>query len=211
MSNRQKAFVTESNNPVAKWLEWKSEVKCFAYYDKEQGKNIEVPLPFKFLTIDEYHTVKGWHDASNSGIYANEVKNIGSEPIKVNSFGKSNIAEGLYKDIKKEVNDAGGNYYKSLYIMLEDGELCNLCIKGSAVKAWGDFTQKARRRLPDEWVSITEVEELKKGRIEYSVPIFKFDGSLTEAKGKLADTAFDLLENYKNPNQVELDEDGLPF
>ena len=139
------------------------------------------------------------------------MKNIGSEPIKVNSFGKSNIAEGLYKDIKKEVNDAGGNYYKSLYIMLEDGELCNLCIKGSAVKAWGDFTQKARRRLPDEWVSITEVEELKKGRIEYSVPIFKFDGSLTEAKGKLADTAFDLLENYKNPNQVELDEDGLPF
>lgn len=218
MSNRKKAFVSESTNPVIKWLEWKSKQKCFSYYDKEQGKNVDVKLPFKFLTIDIFHTIKGWHEKSNSGIYANEVRQIISDELDVKSYGDGDIAKGLYKDVKDTVNKVGGHYCKSIYVMLESGELCNIQLKGSAVQSWGDFTQKATRRLPDEWVEVVGAEDKKKGAVNYSVPTFEFKGSLTEDEGKLGDVAYDKLEAYKSPiaviDEVEPEDvasDGLPF
>ena len=75
-----------SSNPTSKYLEWKSNDKAFSYYDKEAGQNVKVELPLKFVFLQHYHTVKGWNDASASGIYSNEVFYIGSEPMTVRSF-----------------------------------------------------------------------------------------------------------------------------
>ena len=55
---------TKSKNPAKKFLSWKSEEKCFAYYDKDKKENILVPLPFKFVILEHYHTVKGWNGRS---------------------------------------------------------------------------------------------------------------------------------------------------
>lgn len=69
---------TKSSNPARKFLEWKSDDKCFSYYDKEKKENVKVELPLTFVILEHYHTVKGWNDKSESGIYANEVFGIGS-------------------------------------------------------------------------------------------------------------------------------------
>ena len=74
---------TKSKNPAKKFLSWKSEEKCFAYYDKEKEENVIIDLPFKFVILEHYHTVKGWNDASESGIYSNEVFQIGNEELQV--------------------------------------------------------------------------------------------------------------------------------
>ena len=76
----------ETSNPVAKYLNWKSNDKCFSYYDKAKGENVKVELPIKFLFLEHYHTVKGWNDSSESGIYSNEVYSIGKEPLSVKAF-----------------------------------------------------------------------------------------------------------------------------
>lgn len=177
-------------------MEWKSEKKLFEHWDREQEKNVATKLPFKFLTLMELHTVKGWHDNSESGIYANEVKFIGQEELTVKSFKGGLIAKGLYKEIKDDVKNAGGHYTKSVYVMLEDGSIANIQMKGSVVKEWGDFTQKTRSRLPDEWVIIKDFESRKKGRIEFTVPTFQFDKSLNAKAGKLADESYGILEEY---------------
>ena len=195
-SNRRQAFAQPQSNPATKFLDWKSNDKCFEYYDKERQEKVSVPLPFKFLVLDELHTIKGWNDASSSGIFSNEVKFISKEVMTVKPFKGNEIAKGLYKDIKEKIVAAGGHYVKSIYIMLEDGSLANLQLKGSAVQKWGEFTQKTRNRLPDEWVQVTKAIEGKKGAVKFFTPDFSFERSITDAEAVQADDAFNILETY---------------
>ena len=195
-SNRRQAFAQPQANPSTKFLDWKSNDKCFEYYDKENQEKVSVALPFKFLVLDELHTIKGWNDASSSGIFSNEVKFISKEVMTVKPFKGNEIAKGLYKDIKEKIVAAGGHYVKSIYIMLEDGSLANLQLKGSAVQKWGEFTQKTRNRLPDEWVQVTKAIEGRKGAVKFFTPDFSFERSITEDEAMQADEAFNILESY---------------
>ena len=195
-SNRRQAFAQPQANPSTKFLDWKSNDKCFEYYDKEKQEKVSVPLPFKFLVLDEMHTVSGWNDASSSGIFSNEVKFISKEVMTVKPFKGNEIAKGLYKDIKEKIVAAGGHYVKSIYIMLEDGSLANLQLKGSAVQKWGEFTQKTRNRLPDEWVQVTKAIEGKKGAVKFFTPYFSFERSISDTEAVQADEAFNVLETY---------------
>lgn len=196
MSNRKQAFATPQSNPSTKFIEWKSNDKAFEYYDKETQKKVSIPLPFKFLVLDELHAVKGWNDATSSGIFSNEVKFISKEIMTVKPFKGNEIAKGLYKDIKEKIVAAGGHYVKSIYIMLEDGTLANLQLKGSSVQAWGEFTQKTRNRLPEEWVIVKTAKDGKKGAVKFSIPEFAFERSLSDAENEQADACFDILEAY---------------
>ena len=195
-SNRRQAFAQPKANPATKFLDWKSNDKCFEYYDKEKQEKVSVPLPFKFLVLDELHTIKGWNDASSSGIFSNEVKFISKEVMTVKPFKGNEIAKGLYKDIKEKIVAAGGHYVKSIYIMLEDGSLANLQLKGSAVQKWGEFTQKTRNRLPDEWVQVAKAIEGKKGAVKFFTPDFSFERSISDVEAVQADEAFNILETY---------------
>lgn len=196
ISNRRQAFAQPQSNPATKFIDWKSNDKCFSYYDKEKQENVKIELPFKFLVLDEMHTIKGWNDATQSGIYSNEVKFISKETMTVKPFKGNEIAKGLYKDIKEKVKSAGGHYVKSIYVMLEDGSLANLQLKGSAVQKWGEFTQKTRNRLPDEWVVVSKGIEGKKGAIKFYTPEFRFERSISDSEADLADEAFNILEAY---------------
>lgn len=195
-SNRRQAFAQPQSNPATKFIDWKSDDKCFSYYDKENQTNVSIPLPFKFLVLDELHTIKGWNDATSSSIYSNEVKFISKEVMTVKPFKGNEIAKGLYKDIKEKIVAAGGHYTKSIYIMLEDGSLANIQLKRSAVQKWGDFTQKTRNRLPDEWVQVATALEGKKGAVKFWTPEFTFLQSLNADEANLADEAFNKLETY---------------
>jgi hypothetical protein len=195
-SNRRQAFAQPQSNPATKFIDWKSNEKCFSYYDKEEAKNVLIPLPFTFLVLDELHTIKGWNDATSSAIYSNEVKFISKEVMTVKPFKGNEIAKGIYKDIKEKIVAAGGHYTKSIYIMLEDGTLANIQLKGSAVQKWGDFSQKTKSRFADEWVTVANVEEGKKGAVKFTTPLFSFQKSLTADESNLADAAFNTLETY---------------
>lgn len=219
-SNRAKAFQAPLSNPSKRFLEWKSNEKAFSYFDKEKKENVKVELPFKFLVLDQLHTVSGWNDATSSGIYSNEVKFISKQVMTVKPFKGNEIAKGLYADIKEKVKNAGGHYVKSIYIMLEDGTLANIQLKGSAVQQWGEFTNKSLSRLPEEWVVVDKAIDGKKGAVKYTTPGFTFGGSLSDKEAAQADLVFDELETYlkaylikeEAPVEVEdLDTDDLDF
>lgn len=218
-SNRKQAFAQPQSNPATKFLSWKSNDQQFSYYDKELKENVAVPLPFKFLVLDELHAISGWNDATSSGIYSNEVKYISKEIMTVKPFKGNEIAKGLYKEIKERVQAAGGHYVKSIYIMLVDETLANIQLKGSAVQAWGEFTQKSRSRLSDEWVEVSSAREGKKGAVKFYVPEFKYNKSLTANEAKQADLVFNTLEAYlksylakdATPIEVEEVDDNIDF
>lgn len=209
MSNRTQVFTGTTKNPASKFLDWKSNDKQFAYYDKEQSKMIEVKLslklPLKFVFLDELHTVKGWNDASSSGVYANEVKFISKEPMTVKAFKGGEIAKGLYNEIKDKAKNAGGHYVKSIYIMLEDGSLANIQLKGSAVQGWGEFVNANKKLLTTSWIVVDKAIEGKKGAVKYTTPSFVIGDVLTVSQSNDADSNFDTLEAYLKTylNKVE--------
>ncbi len=201
---------TESRNPATKFLEWKSNDKCFSYYDKELKENISVELPLKFLFIEHYHTVKGWHDKSESGIYSNEVYSIGNTLLEVKAFKGGEIASGFYKDIKDKVKNAGGNYARSIYVMLEDGSMANIQLKGSAVggikkeksidgkdkKGWSEFYNDNQSNLDYHWIEINAAAEGKSGSVKYSIPEFEFGKRITDKTDKMASETASMLGDY---------------
>ncbi len=229
--SRKSEFQNENPNPAKYFLEWKSDHGCFQYYDKEREEKIKVDLPFRFLVLKEMHTVKGWNDASDSAIYSNEVKFIGSQDLHVRSFKGGEIATGLYSEIKHLIHAAGGYYTKSIYIMTESNNIFNIQLKGSAVGEWSEFTKKSKARLADEWVSVTGAEQRKKGNINYTVPVFKYDQSLDQESASKADKVYaeldmymkaylqadqedkivDAIKNEYNPEYREEEDSDLPF
>tara|TARA_R110000764_G_scaffold74340_1_gene150917 strand:+ start:379 stop:1032 length:654 start_codon:yes stop_codon:yes gene_type:complete len=207
-----------NSTPVTKYLNWKSNDKTFSYYDKEKGENVLVELPIKFLFLEHYHTVKGWNDASESGIYANEVYAISKEPLSVKAFKGGEIGEGLYKEIKDKVKNAGGVYHRSVYGMLETGDLVNFQLKGSTVKAYSDFYNNNNHLLDNQWIEINSANEDKKGAVKFSTPDFKVGKPITKPEDKLANESASVLQSYmdsyfgrtETTNEVE-EEDALPF
>jgi hypothetical protein len=209
MSNRTQVFAGGSKNPATKFLDWKSDQKGFSYYDKGLSKNIEVSLPFKFVFLDELSTVKGWHDASTSGIFSNEVKYLSKEPMTVKAFKGGEIAKGLYNEIKDRVKNAGGHYSKSIYIMTEDGELANIQLKGSATQQWGEFVKANRQSITRTWVNVATATESKKGKVVFSVPNFTIGADIEDIDAKTADDKFDELEAYLKTYLAKVDVEDI--
>ena len=162
-------------NPAGRWFEWNGEHGTVRYYDKEAKKNVDVPLPFTFLLLDELASVRGWHDASSSGIYSNEVRDTRTDPIVVKSFKGGTLAEGLYKAIKDRVNAQGGQFVANCYIAFKDNgglSIGSLRFKGAALGSWMEFRKAHRSELYDAAVNITGYTEGKKGRIVFRMPVF---------------------------------------
>ena len=192
-----KREVTTTTNPTSKFLEWKSNNKSFSFFDKETKQNVEVKLPLTFIVLEDYHKVSGFSDSDQTGIYSNEVLQIGTEEMEVKTFKGRIISKGLYKDIKGAVNSAGGNYHKSIYAVTKEGELINISLKGAAVSKWSKLVEKgAWKRLSDEWISIESAEDHKKGMVKYSTPNFVFNTSLSDAEFKIVEAKATELENY---------------
>lgn len=193
---RKSEVESTNNNPASKFLEWSSTEKCFKYWDKEAEKNELIKLPFSFLYLAERTTVKGFDEKANTGIYSNEVKFL-SEELTVKNFKGSEIAKGVWNDISSTVDSAGGRFAKSIYSMTKKGTLINICLYGGAIGEWFEFTKKSKKRLADEWVTVADVEERKKGATTYFVPVFKYDKSLSKDEEKMADDAYEILEDYE--------------
>ena len=193
MSNRRDEFKSSNPNPATRFLEWDSNQGCFKFYSKDKGENVVVKSPFRFVVLKQMHTVKGWHGKSESGIFSNEIENM-AEMLHVKSFKGGPIVSGMYKEIKDRLS--GGVYFKSIYVMLQDGSIANIAIKGAVVAAWGDFIKKQMSRLPDEWVVVKGSKEEKNGSVKYTIPVFEFDRTLDDGFAEKADSAYNALSDY---------------
>ena len=209
--------VNENPNPATKFLHWKSNDKCFEYYNKETQEKVQVQLPLKVLFLEHYHTVKGWSDSANSGIWANEVYSIGREELEVkNSNGT--IVKGIYKDNRTMIKNAGGVYHRSVYCMTEDGEIINLQLKGAViggldadtsvtnevVLGWSTFYGGDRKKnikgvshlLDNQFIEINEAKQGKKGSVKYSIPAFTVGANITKKQDALANECTDKLQKF---------------
>jgi len=165
-------------NPSTRWHEWEGgrDGGLISYYNKDTKAKVQVKLPFAFIVLDELSCVKGWHDASDSGISSNEVRDTKSEPLVVKSFKGGLLAEGFYSAIRDRIISQGGQFVANIYCAYknEAGELKLGAVqfKGAALNSWVEFKKANRADIYKKAVVINGYAEGKKGSIVYRTPKF---------------------------------------
>lgn len=192
-------------NPAVRWFEWNGERGDVRYFDRDLKENVILPLPFSFLLLDELATVRGWDDASGSGIYANEVRDTRTDRFVVKSFKGGTLASGLYKDIRDRIHTIGGKFVANCYIGFKskptdtDLKIGSLRFKGAALGAWMAFRKDHRKELFEQAVTISGFTEGKKGRIVYKMPEFALKPITAESNSeavRLDEALQEWLESY---------------
>jgi hypothetical protein len=210
-----------SKNPSRRWFEYAggNDGGVVRYYDKEKAEQVVVGNKFQFILLDQLSTVKGWHDASDSGIYANEVRDTKQDTLVVRSFQGGVLAEGFYANIRDRIGNLGGHYVASCYIAFkdDDGKLAigNIGFKGACLRAWMDF-QKAcgskesnGKKVPAYYVDAVKIDgydEGQKGKVVFRTP--KFSLAPISAESNAAAIALDaelqeFLSDYLKRPRVE--------
>ncbi len=196
-------------NPSKKFIEWSSDNACFTYFDKDRGdkgEKVSLPMPVYFIVLDELSTISGFCEKHSTNIFANEVRSTVKEPLLVRTFKGGERLQGLYNDIKSEAKELGGKYTKSVYAMLLTGkgqepELVNIKLRGAACSAWIEKKINTGKAV----ICVKEVSNEKKGKTEYTVPVF----SSTPLTKELTDTAIamdQVLQEYLKEYFAQMEE-----
>lgn len=179
-----------TTSPVQRTFELRLSKGDVTYYDRdakktvsvtescgewEEGKEVALSTPFKFIILDILSMVGGFNNKTSSGIWSNEVRSIKDEKLVVRTRNGV-LAEGLYADIKDEIcsTKVGAKFGNSVYLAYKDGELTlgNLKLLGAGVKAFFDF-RKGKRFDAEPGVAITGWKAEKTGTNTYFVPKFE--------------------------------------
>lgn len=197
---RTNRMQSKSSNPATKFISWKSTHKSFAYYDKDQKTDILIELPFKFLAMASYITVRGWNQKKEYSLIANEVKSINDELV-VNAYskdkGKMEIARGAWSEIREKCEFNGGKYTQSVYAMLENGEIANIRLNGSGLQCWFNFQKGQSHLFFNHWVEVKQVGQGSKGSVTFNYPIFEFGGIIDAANEANAEKCDNLIQQYE--------------
>lgn len=166
-----------SNHPCTRWHEYDGANGNVRYYDRDTKQNVPVPDGFRFILLDELAVIKGWHDASESGITSNEVKRIDRDPLTVKAFKGGVLAEGFYSKIRDRIVNLGGHYTANLYIAFKPSadqplSIGSLQLKGAALGAWMEFAKKNRSEIYKKSIVIRGSKEGKKGKVVFQTPVF---------------------------------------
>lgn len=185
-------------HPCTRWLEWDGSKGRPRYYDKQEKKQVELEPDFTFILLDQTATVRGWHDPSESGIYANEVRDTRASPLTVKAYQAGILAEGMYSEIRDRVRAVGGHFTNNCYIAYKNDaglELGCLQFKGAALNAWVEFSKANRPIIYKQAVRIDGYQEGKKGKITFRVPVFKMQ-ELSDDTNEKAVAVDRVLQEY---------------
>lgn len=222
-------------NPAKLFIQWAGDVQVnsWFYYDKDAKKKVFFKdTPIRVIILDQLSTVTGWNQADESGIYANEIK-YAVETLNVRTFKGTDVAKGMWKEIKEQVEGKGGKYTKSVYAgMITDKglELVNIKFHGSALN-WIEQHFKEDGSII-EIMNGDESSKGKMGRNEYYCPRYKrlpadpkwtsiavemdkeLQTYLIKYFGKATEDNLTKIDDHAEippPSEAPVDESGLPF
>lgn len=181
--NKPKGRTSPANsgtpNPAKIFIQWKSKNKAFSYYNKEKEEDVLLPMPFSFIPLAKASTVKGYNHKKNKTYIANEVDDLATSIIVVNSYNtqtkeRKEEHRGLYKDIKEDF-DQNVKFTDSIYAAIKNkkGELSlvNIQLNGAGLHHWFDFIKKN-----NIWATAVKSDGFTneiKGKVEYCAPTYK--------------------------------------
>lgn len=137
-------------NPAKRFFDWAGKKGEVQYFDKtlgEDGENVTVEMPFKFLVLDRVAQITGGKKVGQGknkqfiGYWSNAIRDTRTDHLVVRSKDGI-VGEGLYEDVKKIT---GVKFMTGLYIAFYDEnktlQIGYFKIKGSALTAWIESTK----------------------------------------------------------------------
>jgi hypothetical protein len=188
-------------NPAARFYQWSGSRGQLEYYDKEKQERIPVKLPFKFIVLDELHTITGYSDSDQSGFWSNEVTKTTNDFTVRTKRGIKFV--GPYRDPKTgnvQIGSGatqGAKYAKSVYIaqrLNDEWVLANIKMVGVSLSSWIDLNQK--HRTEGNITALTGSTDGSKGATKFKIPTFEYGGA---PEGDILQIATDLdaeLQKY---------------
>jgi hypothetical protein len=183
-------------NPAQHFMSWAGSTGTLSWYDKDKAENVNVPLPFEFLVLDQLATIKGYNKATKVGYWSNEVRSIRKEQFTIHTK-QGVVYTGFYKDDQGNVLvPRACEYTQSVYIAYKDGEnwtMGNINMKGSSRSAWFDFTRTCN--VEDGKITITKgaVQTAQTG--DFYPPVFTWSHSNGD-EDKMASSLDRVLQTY---------------
>ena len=174
-------------HPCVRWMEWDGTNGEFRYYDKDKKEKVSLGNSMTFVLLDQLATIKGWHDASESGIFSNEIRDIVQDTLIVKAFKGGTLAEGAYKAIRDRIIAHGGHFTTNLYVAIKIGDdlaIASVQFKGAALSSWMEFSKKNRSDLYKKAIRCKGFDEGKKGKITFRTPIFSLADVSPETDAK---------------------------
>lgn len=189
---------TDIVSPVKRYFEWSSEHGSFKYYDKEEKKNVPVPLPFRFMVLDQLNSIGGFSDSAQSSFWSNDVRDMRTEVLTVRTKDGL-VASGVYEKIKDRIKAEGAKYAKTVFIAYYDADkhlyIGSIKFIGSSVSAWIDWSKG--KDVMQGAVEVSTFIEEKKGATRYKVPVFKTITAGPDAEGIAMDLDVELQQYLK--------------
>lgn len=184
----------------------------FYYYirsqeEDEEGENVLVPFPFKFIWLEEAQSVSGYNSKEEKGVYSNEilinpnnqlVKKYKKKDLTV-KCGNETIAVGPWHEIKEKVGDMGGKYCVPVYALAEinnEWVIIRILMSGGSRASWFDISRNKSKILNNFIVAEGfEEVEMKTGDT-YQKPIFKFGDMIPENLQEKIKEATKIVDDY---------------
>lgn len=197
--SRHSELSSTTSNPCNLRLTWKSSDKRFIAYDTITKTKTTLGN-ISFIVLAETVSICGFNEQHNLGIFSNEIKNTQNEELCVRT--KNGIlVEGLYADIKAKLGPLGGNFAQNLYVQLKTGELAVLQLSGAVLKEWFNYKAANGNNISTHWVTITGINDMKKGAVKYSVPVLTLGTELTADEDNRAELLYNKITAYRKQSQ----------
>jgi hypothetical protein len=185
-----------AQNPAVRFYDWSGSRGQLEYWDKEKSERIAIKLPFKFIVLDELHTITGYSDPDQSGFWSNEVRTTREDFTVRTKRGVKYV--GPYKNDQGIVQTPqGSKYAKSIYIAFKNGDewvIGNIKASGVALSAWIDHSSK--HKTEGNITAITGSTEGSKGATTFQIPTLAYGGSPDEATLEIATDLDTQLQGY---------------
>jgi hypothetical protein len=193
---------SQSFHPCKVWIEYKSKIKDFQYWDKEavgpegeQGARASLGSNPKFIFLDHTFCVTGYNGAKRFGLKSNELKIAATKEswatsiFKVESMPKEAMVikfghvsltsiEGSWTEIKDMVDSQKGKLTINAYVAIRiKGNLTLACLQlsGSAFGPFKDFYDKNKgTAIHSKVIAVTNHESKTTGDNTFNVPVFEF-------------------------------------
>lgn len=198
------AVENKPQHPSKTWAEWKSDDKSFRVWKKElkdQGKPkaeqyVKFDLPDEFIVVAEGFSIWGYINSLGTWVRSNEIFSF-DEPFIVRKNDGGIWVQGDWNEISEKVKSAWGKLLRNIHFATKDSlDLSTLQMSWAWSGAWREAIKNRTLTPGTHTVRLKEVAEWKKGKIEWTFPVFENANPLSEWDKTLQKAFATELFNY---------------
>ena len=215
-------------HPSKTRAEWKSDDKCFKVWKRElkdQGKPkeeqyVKFDIPAEMIIIAEWFSIGGYINTLGTWVRSNEIFSF-DEPFVVRKNDGSIWLTWDWNTIWEKVKSSGWKLLRNIHFATKDSlDLSTLQMGWAGSGAWREAVKEWTLTPGTYTVRLKEIGEGKKGKIEWTFPIFENANPLSDWDKTIQKAFAEELYKYgqERSNSVKeevaenaVSDDDLPF